>query len=105
MNERVNNQTEPLCRVGPGGDFVSLWPAENQPNSNCTTPIRVVKGDCRFSGEPMLFADDWLTGVRVCHKSKHSIRTYSRAAKKKSSHDSSGQGSLFEADFKSAKTA
>ena len=30
MSRVPDNQFEPLCRFGPGGDFVSAWPSESQ---------------------------------------------------------------------------
>jgi len=167
MENRLNKQIEPVCKFGPGGDFVSAWPKEptsslkpapnrlakllnsiaeiinatlgsefdsvtevptdiapqanrilyqeeklkyavknseaNEPPH--TTSATIIKSNSPLSGEPMLFADDWGVGSRVGHKSKHRIRTYRRTAKKRHALSLPGQGSLFEADFKSAKTA
>ena len=58
-----------------------------------------------FSGEQMLFPDLGGDGVRARHKPKHRIRTYRRVAKKGSALRFGEQGSLFESQFKSAKTA
>ncbi|GAH28442.1 unnamed protein product, partial [marine sediment metagenome] len=30
MDSRLDNQIEPVCKFGPGGDFVSVWPGEAQ---------------------------------------------------------------------------
>jgi hypothetical protein len=58
-----------------------------------------------FSGEPMLFANDSGTGVRIRYKPKHRIRAHRTASKKRHAVGIAGQGSLFEIDFRSAKTA
>ena len=58
-----------------------------------------------FSAEPTLFPDLGGDGVRVKHKPKHRIRTYRRVAKKGSALRFAQQGSLFESQFQSAKTA
>ncbi len=156
--------TEPLCKFGPGGDFVYFWPAkpgmkpssltkllnklvpivaaqpqhkpqqqephiaqtpaepitqiiaskeefENAANNNTgdkTThpaPATIIKGDSIFTGQPMLFPDDSRTRKRADHKPKHRVRTHRRTAKKRHTAGLAGQGSLFEANFKSAKTA
>ena len=55
-----------------------------------------------FSGEPMLFADDWRAGVRSGHKPKHHVRSHRRTSKKRTSGVIDGQGTLFEANLKSA---
>lgn len=57
------------------------------------------------SGEQMLFPYPGGDGVRIKHKPKHGIRTYRRAAKKRSAVRFGEQGSLFESQFKSTKTA
>ena len=80
--------------------------------------VTIVRSNRRFWSQPMLFADDWRAGDGIRHKPKHRIRTYQRTAKKGPAlgpqtqkrafgnplHPA-GQGSLFEADFKGAKTA
>ena len=167
MDSRLNKRIEPICKFGPGGDFVSVWPKESTsslkpaPNrltkllnsiagiinatlgsefdsttkipidftpqadrilyqeeklkyavknseaneSSHTTSTAIIKSNSPLSGKPMLFADDWGVGSRVGRKSKHRIRTYRRTAKKRHALSLSGQGSLFETDFKSARTA
>jgi len=118
-----DKQVEPLCKFGPGGDFISVWPTESAElpqrkgklkhavknseadKSAYAAPATVIKSDSYICGEPMLFADDWRIGVRDGHKSKHRIRTYRRIAKKRPALGLSGQGSLFETNFKIAKTA
>ena len=158
MDNSVNEEIGPVCKFGPGGDFVSVWPKkswplvqdnglvrllaaigemmgvihyaertvaaavlmenlsekgvsedgdeDNQTEEPSYAPsIRIVKGDKRFQPEPMLFTDDSGAGVAVRHQPKHRIRAYSRTAKKRHAPGASGQGTLFEPDFKSAKTA
>ena len=167
MDSRLNKQVGPVCRFGPGGDFVSVWPGEFfvsgrsspnrvrklltslselitlllglEPDSTSFVPtgvrhltdrilaekeklkygVRNGKADRRaytastaiiesnrqFQSEPMLFTDDWRVGIGVGRKSKHRIRAYRRTAKKKPAFQVQGQGSLFETDFKSARTA
>jgi len=67
-----------------------------------SSPGSVVKSDCEFSGEPMLFADDWRVGVRVRHKPKHHVRAHRRTSKEKAVSIVAGQGTLFEINLKSA---
>lgn len=150
MNSRRNERIEPVCRFGPGGDFVFDWSprdlkssqlsekylskflsslneimtallgsdlnttsrenseyvVENQTGQPAySTTNAVVKSDSRLSGQPMLFSDDSRISIAAEHKPKHRIRTYHRTAKKRTSVSFTDQGSLFEADFKSAKTA
>ena len=162
-----NIQAGPICKFGPGGDFVSVWRGESlvsgrsspnrlykllvslselialllglEPASTSfvptgvhhltgrilaeeekvkygvrnskavgrayAAPTTIIESNRRFQGEPMLFADDRGIGVGVGRKSKHRIRAYRRAAKKKPAFQVPGQGSLFEPDFKSARTA
>ncbi len=180
MTPERNIQIEPLCKFGPGGDYVAAWPPEpsdvfeissrlvrllssaaevvavifgfkraakgsgtfcrNGPkgalHKRYLTPllpderivfdrervineaeisrigdtahaktIAVAKNGRAFSAEPMLFPDPGGNGVRIKHKSKHRIRAYSRVAKKGSALRFAEQGSLFEGQFRSAKTA
>jgi hypothetical protein len=146
MDSPPNKQIEPVCRFGPGGDFVSVWPPKtSQPpppskkllakvlgslNEIITTlrsstskenleyvveskagkpaystPTTVIKSDSRFSGQPILFTDDCRISIGTGHKPKHHIRAYHRTAKKKPVISFAGHGSLFETNFKSAKTA
>ena len=158
---RKYDPTQPLCKFGPGGDFVYFWPPkpgmnpssltsllnklvplvaapplpepqmqqpentpahaqkiiaskeefENAANHNAgekpnhAAPATIIKGDSLFTGQPMLFPDDSRTRRRTQHKPKHRVRTHRRNAKKKPTAGIAGQGSLFEANFQSAKTA
>ena len=70
----------------------------------------VVKHNCGVSEEPGLFADDWRAGAAVKHKPNNRIRAHRTTAKKRACVGSAvpfdeGQGTLFELDFKGAKTA
>lgn len=155
MDGDAGGRIEPVCKFGPGGDFVSVWPATGGKSAaSCsgwlskllnklaqaiaTEPIgavrggerilyrkqefenalrgssheptdaetaTIIKGDNVFCGGAMLFANDGGTGGRIRYKPKHRIRTYRRAAKKRSSDGLPGQGTLFETDFGSARTA
>jgi hypothetical protein len=116
MDNYPNKQTEPVCKFGPGGDFVSFWPAEKEREEYAAknggfeepshpAPDSTIKGDSQFSGEPMLFADDWRVGAAVRHKPKHGIRAHHRTATKRATVQFPRQGSLFNANFKSAKSA
>ena len=66
---------------------------------------RTAKGNIKFPGQQLLFADDSRAGKSVRHKPKHRIRAHHRAAKKGTAFAVAGQGSLFDDNFKSAKTA
>jgi hypothetical protein len=167
MDNHFNKQNEPVCRFGPGGDFVSFWPKQHStsrkpvPNSLAlllerlakiintklspdfdasadspkntpqpqtltlpekgnlkyevkhaksekpvnTAPTPGINSNCDLQVQPMLFPDDRRVSISTGHKPKHRIRTYRRTAKKKAPVQLPGQGSLFEADFRCAKTA
>ena len=108
-----HNQVEPVCKFGPGGDFVSFWPCEPGDVQAPTEPISVRKANIRYpvkSGsdicsQALLFSDDGWVKLRTGHKPKARIRAYRRIANKRPTLNPVGQGSLFEADFKGAKTA
>jgi len=151
--ERFSDNQFPLCRFGPGGEFVKDWPfgkSMPQENSlgdilrciaeiiNCTSQVndqmvetilsagqkrdktndkdspesqtdpkaaRTAADNRKLSPQPMLFADDSRTGAADRAKPKHRIRAYSATAKKRLSIRITGQGSLFESNFKSLKSA
>jgi len=70
----------------------------------------VAEHNCGVSDQPGLFADDWRAGAAVKHKPNNRIRAHRTTAKKRASVGSAvpfdeGQGTLFELDFKGAKTA
>ena len=167
MDNHFNEQNEPVCRFGPGGDFVSFWPKQhsashkavpnslalllerlakiintkltpdfdasadspkitNQPQTltlpekgnlkyevkhaksekpTDAAPAPVINSNCELQDQPMLFPDDRRVSIPTGHKPKHRIRAYRRTAKKKTPVQLPGQGSLFEADLRCAKTA
>ena len=70
-----------------------------------SAPTTASEDDSSLSGEPMLFPDLGRDGIRIRHKPKHCIRTYRRTAKKRLAVRSSQHGSLFESQFRSARTA
>lgn len=132
MNTEKRTRIGPVCKFGPGGDFVSVWPRQLKPlfRRSQSRLVRLLgsmggtiaelfdsefstvqiesagaEGGGGVSSEPMLFADDWRAGRQIRHKPKHRIRAYRRAAKKRAAVEFSGQGTLFEADGKSTKTA
>ena len=166
--ETISNsrQIEPLCKFGPGGDFVAVWPnepvehaeqspllvklfnsaveamavtigirrtapiaspsdifgadefaagvKENVPNaaknrrprsSVNPAPAPVAQDGGGFSRQPLLFPNVGRNGIRAEHKPKHRIRAYRRAAQKGPALRLAKQGSLFDCQFKSARTA
>jgi len=110
MKDDRNIEIVPLCKFGPGGNFVTVWPQKGtseHADDRITDPATgaAIKGSCLISDGPMLFADDCRISIRTWHKPKHNIRTYRRAVKKRPSAVLSGHSSLFAAEFKSAKTA
>ncbi len=142
MNTHLHKQSEPVCKFGPGGDFVTVWPKEPtlppQPaanhfakllasideiitallgsefntaeahagNTHRPTPAPVIKSDSLFPPvQPMLFPGDWGIAARTGHKTKRCIRAYHRTAKRRPALSLPTQGSLFETNFKSKKTA
>ena len=167
MENDENERIRPVCKFGPGGVFISVWPpgsfelSKLSPNSrtrvllalsrimenlvasesgripktptvagrpantfDCgkgdsgnviekTTTSRpadaasgpAIKNHRPRSGEPLLFSDDRRIGGRVGHKPKHRIRAHRRAPKKGAAVGAGRQGSLFEVNFKSAKSA
>jgi len=107
-----HNQVEPVCKFGPGGDFVSFWPDEPGDVQAPTEPISVRKANIRYpvkSGSDIcsqatLF-EDYPIEQRTGHKHKQRIRIYRGTSKKRPALNPIEQGMLFEADFKGAKTA
>lgn len=64
-----------------------------------------VKNGSSLPDQQMLFPDDGGDSRRASNKPKYRIRTYRRAAKKKALVGIFGQGSLFDDNLKSARTA
>ena len=101
MRDNLNNN-EPVCKFGPGGDFVSNWP----PHSNIATITDVItKTTVTTVSKSSLFADDLAIPVRTVHKKKLQIRVHRRTPKKTVTYNVSDQGMLFEAEPKNARTA
>jgi hypothetical protein len=65
----------------------------------------IAAADSGLSVEPLLFADDIRVGLRIGHKPKHHVRAHRRASKKRHGLEIAGQGSLFDANGKSARIA
>jgi len=65
----------------------------------------IIKGHRQLPDEPMLFSDDSRAGRRAGHKSKHRVRAHRRTSKKRSPDGMRRQGTLFDANLKSARTA
>jgi hypothetical protein len=89
LKERVINEAE-ISRIG---------------DTAYAKAIAAATSGRAFSAEPMLFPDPGGNGVRIKHKPKHRIRAYRRVAKKGSTVRFAEQGSLFESQYRSAKTA
>lgn len=64
-----------------------------------------VKINPQFQGQPVLFPDDSGAGVRNGNKSKHSFRAHRRIARQRPAIGISWEGSLFETDITSVRTA
>jgi hypothetical protein len=123
MMPQTDGQAEPLCKFGPGGDFITAWQPEltkpsgpqekakdvvanSKTNSTVNSaPDATIEDGRVLSREPMLFPDNSRVSSRIKHKPKYRIRTYRRAAKKRFAFGPSEQGSLFELDFQRARTA
>jgi hypothetical protein len=80
-----------------------LYGAKNR--AAYTTAGSVAKHNRWVSDQPGLFTDDWRAGGTIKHKPHYSIRAHRAVAKKRTCFRPGGQGTLFEADFKGAKTA
>ncbi len=89
LKERVINEAE-ISRIG---------------DTAYAKAIAAAKNGRAFSVEPMLFPDPGGNGVRIKHNPKHRIRANRRVAKKGSAVRFAEQGSLFEGQYRSAKTA
>jgi len=154
---------EPLCKFGPGGDYVRKWPREKvvkragdekvlgkllstiaeiigatvnpelmeelqgQYEVELLEEIKIVKEELKGAGKhegtdnasttksagagggtgagELLFADDRRSSKRARRKPHYRIRTYRRAAKKRSGREYEGQGTLFEIDPASQSAA
>jgi hypothetical protein len=99
MNSGANKQFEPVCRFGPGGDFISIWPepSELQPASwksqrafkNIRTheharqlPDMFSKSYSLFVKQPMLFPDDQI-GLKAAYRPRLRTRARRRTTEKR----------------------
>ncbi len=168
MDRSPENENQPLCKFGPGGEFVSIWPPraekpalsgaslfgrllsfvtdvvptlvgaapsgvlsdpqsstpfsngpsrrkektgyeirpDSKPKQSRNAPTAsTVEDNSGFPRQQLLFADNCRAGLRIGHKPKHNIRAHRAASRKRLAFRVTGQGSLFEPDFKGAKTA
>jgi hypothetical protein len=111
---------------GPAREYSIEGPAEinelsdQETTKNVSKPGRAyastgpdVKHNRWISDQPGLFADDWRAGGTIKYKPNYRIRAHRAVAKKRSCFRPGGQrfdklttqGTLFETDFKGAKTA
>jgi hypothetical protein len=130
MNSGANKQFEPVCRFGPGGDFVSFWPEPSQLQSpswelQCVfkdigtkkhahqlsamfSPVgdgQVHKG-CSFSvKQPMLFPDDGRIGPQAAYRPRLRTGARRRTTEKRLRVDVAEQNLLFTSNVIIAKTA
>jgi hypothetical protein len=72
---------------------------------NNTTAVADIKINSSISDQPTLFSNDSGAGRRIGDKPHYRIRAYHRSARKKPCFNTAGQGSLFEADHRRARTA
>jgi len=152
---RISNDG-PLCRFGPGGEYLYDWHASdyeykipvqdkltrvlmtisdmigdfvnqgpisvNRSQARETMPGELkyeksglfaadtssassIKSHQHVSEQQMLFSDDCGVVKANVHKPKHNIRAHRKPAKKRSSLCIAGQGTFFDDNFKSAKSA
>ena len=102
MRDNPNYKNEPVCKFGPGGDFVSNWPKQSQIATK--TPI-TAKTDITSGPQKNLFGDELQIPIHTIHKPNPRIRLHRRTPKKSIIYDVSDQGMLFEAEQKTVKTA
>ncbi len=101
MNSTINKEVGPVCKFGPGGDFVSFWPKD----SARRTPVVIVENGNEFEGQSMLFSACWKIHKHTENKPKKHIQAHRRVAKKRRPADIAGQGLLFTKSQQNAKTA
>jgi hypothetical protein len=100
-NDFSSNELTVSCKEHVKNAFEN--PTALDTDNTSPTPVAEVGG--LLSKDPLLFPDLGRNGIRIKHKPKHRIRTYHRTAKKRVAISSSKQSSLFESQFKSARTA
>jgi len=102
MRDNQNNKNEPVCKFGPGGDFISNWP--NEPEV-AHEPAAITKTPIALAPEKNLFGDELVMPIHTIHKKKPQIRLHRRTPKKSITYDVSDQGLLFKAEQKTVRTA
>ena len=79
MNDHLKNKIEPVCKFGPGGDFVANWPTQSQIASK--TEI-ITKTTITTVSQSNLFTDDSQIPIKTVHKRKPQIKLHRRTPKK-----------------------
>ena len=103
-SHKITHQPKTLTLPEKGNLEYEVKNAKSEKPTDAETTA-VIKSNCDLQDQQMLFPDDCRAGLSTGHKPKHRIRTYRRTTKKKAPAQLPGQGSLFEADFRCAKTA
>ena len=120
MNSGTNKQIGPVCRFGPGGEFVSIWPESSklQPPSleaQCAFKDAGTKkhahqlstvfsrGDSSLE-ELRLFPDDQI-GLKAACKPRLRTGARRRTTEKRLRVDTTEQNLLFTSDVRVARTA
>ena len=156
MKQNRFNDEKPLCRFGPGGQYLCDWPPSNYqyklpvqdkltrvlmtisdmisdfvkyppdmvnqlktietasgnlkyeksiPSGTDSSSASNIKSNQHISDQQMLFADDCRVVNADINKPKHNIRTHRKPANKRPPLHIAGQGTFFDDNFKSAKSA
>ncbi len=156
MKQNRFKDEKPLCRFGPGGQYLYTWPPSNyqyklpvqdrltrvlitisdmindfvkyppdtvnqsKTDENTSRSLKYAKSDLSetdttsasntksdqyVSDQQMLFADDCRTVNADINKPKHNVRTHRKSANKRTALHITGQGTFFDDNFKSAKSA
>lgn len=105
LNEIITTLLGSTCGLATSKENLEYVVESSSGKPAYSSPTAVIKSDSRFSGRPLLFPDDCRIGLGADNKPKHHIRAYRRTAKKRPAVTFAGHGSLFETNFKSAKTA
>lgn len=93
-NKKIDDK--PICKFGPGGDFVSAWPMES--DLACSTKQSNVS-----KAEPMLFADIRRAEVPIKHKPKQRLKVSRKVVNKRPALSLVSQNTFF--DLNCAETA
>jgi hypothetical protein len=123
MEREKTTKIGPVCRFGPGGDYISTWPTDwadlaRQMKGPVARLSNVLNGiidalrgtedeliideqTANASEQAMLFADDWKILKPAERKTTHRIRAFHKTR----NFNSSKQPTLFDEHFKGAKTA